>query len=316
MTCNTGQKIYLLETVWLVIIFGHSLMGTVDDKRFLAQMGYTQELYRGFGGFMSFAFCFTEVSVIPSISLGFSTGVSIGGPAEIVWSWVIGSFFCIIAGMSMAEISSVYPSAGSVYHWAGHLAPPEWAPISSYICGWFNFLGNAAGDASFSNGLTSTIAMALAIGNPDADPLSTGAQVGISILVLATWSLLDCARTDVQGWINNFAVFWQIAGSFIIVICLLTLSDSRATATDVLLEGYDLTNVTLSQDAPYLGMRVSPYTIVLGITNCLFAFTGSAATSLWICFSLKSDAAAALLLQRSYAAPSPASSRIRPPQSG
>ena len=52
----------------------------------------------------------------------------------------------------MAEICSAYPSAGSVYHWAGMLATPKWAPFASYICGWFNFLGNAAGDASFAFG--------------------------------------------------------------------------------------------------------------------------------------------------------------------
>ena len=174
----------------------------------------------------------------------------------------------------MAEISSVYPSAGSVYHWAGQMGPPEWAPISSYICGWFNFLGNAAGDAAFSSGFAQCIAMAVSIANPDGDPLSTGAQVGISIAVLAFWSIIDCARTDVQGWINNFAVFWQIAGSLIIVICLLALSSQRATGSYVFLEGYDLTNVTLTTDTPYPGMYVPSYTVVLGITSCLFAFTG------------------------------------------
>ena len=179
----------------------------------------------------------------------------------------------------MAEISSVYPSAGSVYHWAGQMGPPEWAPISSYICGWFNFLGNAAGDAAFSSGFASAIAMAVNIANPD-NELSTGAQVGISILIVAVWSVLDCARTDVQGWINNFAVFWQIAGSLVIVICLLALSSERATGSYVFLQGFDGTNVTLSTDTPYAGMKVPSYTIVLGITNCLFAFTGSGCLNL------------------------------------
>ena len=249
-------------------------LGTLDDQRCLEQMGYVQELYRGFGGFMSFAFCFTAVSVIPSISLGFTSSVGLGGPAEIVWAWIVGSFFCILAGASMAEISSVYPSAGSVYHWAGQMGPPEWAPISSYVCGWFNFLGNAAGDAAFSSGFATCVSYASTIADPESGELSVGAQVGISILVLAVWSLLDCARTDVQGWINNLTVFWQIAGSLVIVICLLALSSERATGSFVFLEGIDTTNVTLSTDTPYAGMPVPAYTIVLGITSCLFAFTG------------------------------------------
>lgn len=55
-----------------------------------------------------------------------------------------------VASFSMAEICSAYPSAGSVYHWSAQLVPLKYAPIASYICGWFNFLGNAAGDASFA----------------------------------------------------------------------------------------------------------------------------------------------------------------------
>lgn len=50
----------------------------------------------------------------------------------------------------MAEICSAYPSAGSVYHWSAQLVPIRYAPLASYVCGWFNFVGNAAGDASFA----------------------------------------------------------------------------------------------------------------------------------------------------------------------
>lgn len=113
-------------------------------------MGHKQELYRGFPGFMSFAFCFTAVSVILSISLGFMSAVSPGGPVETVWSWIISFFFCVISGLAVAEITSVYPSAGSVYHWAGQLSAAETAPAWSYIMGWFNLLGNMAGSVPFA----------------------------------------------------------------------------------------------------------------------------------------------------------------------
>lgn len=50
----------------------------------------------------------------------------------------------------MGEICSAYPSAGSVYHWSAQLVPARYAPLASYVCGWFNFVGNAAGDSSFA----------------------------------------------------------------------------------------------------------------------------------------------------------------------
>ena len=70
----------------------------------------------------------------------------------MIWGWIIASVFTMFVGLSMAEICSSYPSAGSVYHWAGMLGSEKGGPIASYICGWFNFIGNAAGDASFAFG--------------------------------------------------------------------------------------------------------------------------------------------------------------------
>lgn len=122
------------------------------DEKLLADMGYKQELHRGFNALMSFSFCFTAVACISSISLLFGYGLNVGGPAVMIWGWIISSVFTIMVGSSLGEICSSYPSAGSVYHWAGMLATPRWSPVTSYICGWFNFLGNAAGDASFAFG--------------------------------------------------------------------------------------------------------------------------------------------------------------------
>ena len=42
-----------------------------DDLNILESMGYKQELNRGLGSFMNFAFGFTEVSVLSSISATF-----------------------------------------------------------------------------------------------------------------------------------------------------------------------------------------------------------------------------------------------------
>lgn len=88
-----------------------------SDTRFIEKMGYKQELYRGFSPLMSFAFCFTDVNVLLSISLGFTHSINTGGSAVAIWSWIIGSVFTILTGFALAEICSVYPTAGSVYHW-------------------------------------------------------------------------------------------------------------------------------------------------------------------------------------------------------
>ena len=134
-----------------------------EDDQMLQTMGYKAELYRGFNAFMNFSFCFTAVAVVSGCSLLFSFGLQTGGPVVMVWGWIVGSIFSTIVGMSMAEICSSYPSAGSVYHWAGMLASPKWAPFSSYICGWFNFIGNGASDAGFAFGFGQVVAACISL---------------------------------------------------------------------------------------------------------------------------------------------------------
>ena len=56
---------------------------------------------------------------------------------------------------------TVYPSAGSVYHWAGQIGPPNSAVITAYTCGWFNMLGNVAGDAAFAAGFANILSKAI-----------------------------------------------------------------------------------------------------------------------------------------------------------
>lgn len=71
---------------------------------------------------MNFSFTFTSVAVISSFTVTFGGGLGTGGPAVLVWSWIGTSFFTILVSLSMAEICSTYPTAGSVYHWASMLA--------------------------------------------------------------------------------------------------------------------------------------------------------------------------------------------------
>ena len=118
------------------------------DALFLSEMGYPESLYRGFSSFMSFALGFNVVSVLISITIYFDESMKGGGSGVAIWSWIIGSIFTILISLSLAEMCSVYPSAGAVYHWSGKLVSPRYAPIASFVCGWFNFVGNAAGENS------------------------------------------------------------------------------------------------------------------------------------------------------------------------
>ncbi|CAF3592562.1 unnamed protein product [Adineta steineri] len=231
-----------------------------SDMNVLQELGYTQELYRGFSPFMSFAFCFTTVNVLTSISIGFTHALNTGGSGIIIWSWILGSIFTILTGLSLAEICSVYPSAGSVYYWAGQLVSPRHGPLASFICGWFNFVGNVAGDAAFSSGFATIINAAFLVdGKPS---LSVGVQVAISVGITFIWAIQNALRIDQQGWLNNLATFVQIGSTISIVFVLFIMTPQRATISDVFTLTYNGTGF------PFV------YVCFIGILSTLFSFSG------------------------------------------
>lgn len=83
----------------------------------LIDLGYKQELNRGMDGCMSFTIGYSGVSAILSVTSIFGYGLATGGPVMTVWGWLITFFMTMIIAINFAEMCSVYPCAGSVYHW-------------------------------------------------------------------------------------------------------------------------------------------------------------------------------------------------------
>ena len=67
------------------------------DSISLTLSAQKETLNRSLSGLMAFTFCFTVVSVFPSVSIGLDFGVSTGGSGVIIWSWIIGSTFNILS---------------------------------------------------------------------------------------------------------------------------------------------------------------------------------------------------------------------------
>src|SRR5918992_381868 len=93
--------------------------GTDEDR--LAELGYRQELARGWSAFTNFAISFTIISVLAGTFTTFSFAWLHGGPAMASIGWPVICFFVIMVGLSMAELTSKYPTAGGPYWWAHDL---------------------------------------------------------------------------------------------------------------------------------------------------------------------------------------------------
>lgn len=162
----------------------------------MKSLGYKSELYRGFNAFMSFSMVFTSVGVVTSNALIFEYGLNTGGPLMLTFGWIIGSMFTLCTALSLAEITSTYPVSGSTYHWAGLLSKREHSGLSSFICGWFSFLGNAAADASFAYGFAAIVAAIIELSTNGKTSLTNGFKVAIAIGCIFSFSIKNLAKMD------------------------------------------------------------------------------------------------------------------------
>ena len=111
-----------------------------EDEQQLADLGYKQELHRGWSSFTNFAISFTIISVLAGCFTNFSFAWTAGGPAGIAIGWPILCGFVLLVAFSMAELTSAMPTAGGPYWWAAKLGGAGW----SWITGWFNIVGKSS----------------------------------------------------------------------------------------------------------------------------------------------------------------------------
>src|ERR671925_242813 len=108
-----------------------------QDERDLARLGYTQQLFREMGGFSNFAISFTIISVLTGAVLLYGHGLKLAGPIINTVGWPVVSLFTLCVAASMAELASLYPTAGGLYFWAFRLGGRGWA----WTTAWLNMIG-------------------------------------------------------------------------------------------------------------------------------------------------------------------------------
>ena len=167
---------------------------------------------------------------------------------------------------SLAEICSAYPSAGSVYHWAGMIPTKKYKPILSYICGWANFLGNAAGDCVFAYAFTGFLKAGISLAG--GETLSTGSSVGISLVMLSISTVINFLNISHIGMINNVAAFVQIITLLIILIGMPITSKIRNSDTFIFTDYYNST-----------GWSSASYVVSIGLLASMFSFSGYEASA-------------------------------------
>ncbi|KAJ1332976.1 choline transport protein [Microdochium nivale] len=198
-----------------------------DDA--LARMGYKSELPRSLSMMSVLGLSFAIMAVPYGLSTTFFFSLSNGESVTVIWGWVLLSLISTAIAASLAEICSVYPTAGGVYYWAALLSAPRWAPIASWVTGWLTLVGNWTVTLSINFGGAQLILSAISLW--DEEYVATPWQT-----VLMFWATtLLCYLVNVFGQkhldlINKICIYWTGASIIIIMIVLLVMSPSKRSA--------------------------------------------------------------------------------------
>src|SRR3954463_10865825 len=179
-----------------------------DDEGLLHRLGYAQELFRGMGGFQNFAISFTIISILAGCLTSYYIAFNNGGPIAISWGWLLVGVMSTIVSLAMAEIASVFPTAGGLYYWSSKLGSPAWG----WFTGWFNLVGQIAVTAAIGYGLAIFSTSFLNL-------ITDGSYPNTSKWIFVTYSavmaiaiVINMFRVRITAALNTFSAWWHMVG--------------------------------------------------------------------------------------------------------
>ncbi|KIW13606.1 hypothetical protein PV08_08796 [Exophiala spinifera] len=90
---------------------------------------------KNMGSLTMFAVCFNVCNCWAGTASSLQIALLQGGPASLLYGMIVSSTVYLAVAWSMAELASVYPTAGGQYHFASILAPRRLNAVISYTCG-------------------------------------------------------------------------------------------------------------------------------------------------------------------------------------
>ncbi|GAA5832890.1 hypothetical protein JCM5353_003743 [Sporobolomyces roseus] len=238
------------------------------DGEVLADLGYTQELKRGFSLLENFGISFSIISIITGITTQFAFGLNNGGPGVMSVGWIVVSCFTMFVALAMAEVVSAVPTSGGPYHWAALIARPSHSPFAAYATGYFNLLGQAAVSAGIVYGCSTLIATLASLHGFE---VTVAKEVGISAGLLVFAGLVNTFGIGYLALLNRVSIALHSVGVFSIIVALLAKAPTHRSAKEVF---------ATFNDGSGWSERASPaYVAITGILTAQYTLTGFDASS-------------------------------------
>ncbi|KAK3393379.1 amino acid/polyamine transporter I [Podospora didyma] len=203
--------------------------GIDEADKTLEAMGYTPVFKREFSNWSSFSFAMSISGVYGSLMSTWIYGLQAGGAAAIMWSWVLGGAGAWALALSLAELSSAYPSSGAMYFTLKFLAPEDQVPILCWISGYINLVGTITGSAATEYASSQMLLAAVSI-------TSNFSYIPTTHHVVAVMALLTVVHASINMlptvWLNRLASGYVVFHVSVLVgacACLLAQKNNKHT---------------------------------------------------------------------------------------
>ncbi len=247
-------------------------LGT-DEQR-LAELGYKQELKRGWSGFSNFAISFSIISVLAGCFTTYGQALKNGGPIAISIAWPLISVMILFVAFSMSELASSMPTAGGIYYWASKLGGAGWG----WFTGWFNLIGLVAVVASVVYVSATFLVFLLGLYNVHfifnfakaaaATDVHYTAHVefAVFLVILAFDLIVNVFSSHLVSLFNGVSVWWHVIGVAVIVVLLVAVPSHHASLSYVFGHRANLSG--------FSGHMYWFYVLPLGFLLTMYTITG------------------------------------------
>ncbi|CZT46701.1 related to HNM1-Choline permease [Rhynchosporium secalis] len=110
--------------------------------------GHVNELRRDFSVWSLGSLCLCLMATWEALTSVVGAALTNGGAPCLFYNYIISFIGSIAIASSLAEIASIYPTAGGQYHWVAVLAPKKQRIIASWFTGWISIGGQIVLTAS------------------------------------------------------------------------------------------------------------------------------------------------------------------------
>ncbi|KAF2178040.1 amino acid transporter [Zopfia rhizophila CBS 207.26] len=234
--------------------------GSITDDQHLARLGKRPVLKRSFGFMSMLGFSCTVLITWEGILMTSVQGLMNGGPAGVIWGYLVVWLGTLSTFATIAELASMAPTAAGQYHWVAMLAPSSCRNFLSYITAWVTFSGWQAVAASAAYLIATIIQGIAALTHPE---YALKAWHGLLICwtLVAFSVLINSTGGRILARFEGLVLILHLVGFFAVLIPLVYFGhhSSPSFVFTTFLNGGDWSTQTLSF---FVGLPASVFALI------------------------------------------------------